>query len=82
MATRWAPEDEFAELVVYPEFDVITLEQYDEELRAERDGKKIARRIAQLTGPMTYSCADPDDPEYQVCGIQEIALETKAWLHA
>ncbi len=33
---------------MFPELDIFSLEQYDEELRAERDGKRIADRIAQV----------------------------------
>ncbi len=34
--------------VMFPELDIFSLEQYDEELRAERDGKRIADRISQV----------------------------------
>jgi len=43
IASRWSPAIEYEDLLPFPELDVFVLEQYDEELRAERDGRKIAR---------------------------------------
>ncbi len=64
VATRWAPVDEFADLVIFPEFDVFQLEQYDEELRAERDGKRIAERIAQVRQASFYD-TEQKEPHWE-----------------
>ena len=64
IGTRWAPVQEFEKYVSYPDFDVFVLSQYDEELRAERDGRRIAKRIAQLRGQIRYiDCQNPRRPE-------------------
>ncbi len=52
--TRWAPRDEFADLVRFPDFDIFLLDQYNEEMRAERDGIKVAERIAQVSHIAPY----------------------------
>jgi hypothetical protein len=50
LATRWAPESEYAPYVLFPSYDIFLLEQYNEELKAESDGRRIAKRIAQIPG--------------------------------
>lgn len=64
VATRWAPEKEFEKYVLYPDLDIFLLNQYDEELRAEADGREIAARIQQMAGQIQYmNCDSKKDSE-------------------
>ncbi len=64
VATRWAPPEEFEDLVLFPSHDIFVLQPYNDEPLAEADGFRIARRLAQVPGQVTYECVDPDRPEY------------------
>ena len=48
--TRNAPKSVFSRFVLFPGHDVFVLSQFDQELLAESDGRKIGRRIAQIPG--------------------------------
>jgi len=63
IVTRNAPKSVFSRFVLFPDHDVFVLSQFDGELLAEADGRKIGRRIAQIPGQIRYSdCRDPKDP--------------------
>ncbi len=49
IVTRNAPQSVFAPYVLHPQFDVVLLSQYGQELLAEANGRAIARRIAQVS---------------------------------
>jgi len=62
IVTRNAPKSVFSRFVLFPGHDVFVLSQFDQELLAESDGRKIGRRIAQIPGQIKYSdCRDPGD---------------------
>ena len=47
---RNAPKSVFSRFVLFPDHDIIVLSQFDQELLAEADGRKIGKRIAQIPG--------------------------------
>ena len=47
---RWAPPEDFYDLVLDPAHDIITLQQIDVESNSIFDARKIASRIRKLPG--------------------------------
>ena len=47
---RNAPKSVFSRFVLFPDYDIIVLSQFDQDLLAEADGRKIGKRIAQIPG--------------------------------